>query len=168
MQEAARELTVFLLQVPTTLLHLKQAALVLIFPTVRAANKFEAFLRTLLWTHHSPEQVGTAGPGQHTTLGQRKLPSKNPHTSGKWFSKQLFHKALWKTLFQSHYSALEGVSSGRRNSSWSPGHSWLPIQETQMSCGNPWPWAPHLCHPPANRWVQLICLLTPQSLNSNN
>lgn len=130
MQEAARKLIVFVLQVPTTLLHLTQAALMLIFLTVRAAKKFAAFLRTLLWTHHSPVQVGTAQPGQHKTLGQRKLPSKNLHTSGKWFSQQLFHKAPWKTLFQSHYSALEGVSSGRRNSSWSPGHLWLPIKET--------------------------------------
>lgn len=130
MQEAARELIACVLQVPATLLHLTQAALMLIFVTVRTANKFEAFLRTLVWIHHSPAQVGTAGPGQHKTLGQRKLPLKNLHTSGKWFSKQLFHKALWKTLFQSHYSALEGVSSGRRNSSWSPGHSWLPVKET--------------------------------------
>lgn len=84
------------------------AGLVLIFPTVRAANKFQVFLRTLLGIQHSPEQVGTAGPGQHMTLGQRKLPSENLHTSGKWFSKQLFHKALRKTLFQSHYLALEG------------------------------------------------------------
>lgn len=129
MQEAARELTVFVLQAPTNPLHLKWAALMLIFPTVRAANKFEAFLRTLLWIHPSPVQAGTAGPGQQTTLGQRKLPLKKLHTSGKWFSKQLFHKALWKTLFQSHYSALEGVSSGRRDSSWSAGHLWLPIKE---------------------------------------
>lgn len=43
MQEAARELIVFVLQVPTTLLHLTQAALMLIFLTVRAANKFEVF-----------------------------------------------------------------------------------------------------------------------------
>lgn len=54
MQEAARELIVFVLQVPTTLLHLTQAALMLIILTVRAAKKFAAFLRTLLWTHRSP------------------------------------------------------------------------------------------------------------------
>lgn len=48
MQEATRELIVFVLQVPTTLLHLTQAALMLIFLTLRAANKFEAFLRILL------------------------------------------------------------------------------------------------------------------------
>lgn len=72
MQEAARELTVFVLQVPATLLHLPQAALKLIFLTVRAANKFEAFLRTLLWIHHSPAQAGTAGSGQHKNFGTGK------------------------------------------------------------------------------------------------
>lgn len=96
----------------------------------KSSKQVWGVLRTQLWIHQSPAQAGTAGPGQHTTLGLRKLPVKNLHTSGKWLSKQLFHKALWKTLFQSHYLALEGVSSGRTNSSWSPGHSWLPIKET--------------------------------------
>lgn len=44
LQEAAREL------IPATLLHLKQAALMLIFLTVRAANKFQ--VRTQLRLYH--------------------------------------------------------------------------------------------------------------------
>lgn len=47
---------------------------------------------------HSQVQVFTAGQDWSTALWQRKLPSKNLHTSGKWFRKQLFHKTPQKPL----------------------------------------------------------------------
>lgn len=76
---------------------------------------------------------GFAQQKRSTSLRQRKLPSTNLPARAKWLGKQPLHKALEKTLFQSHYSALEGVSSGRRNGSWRPSHLWLPIEsKTQI------------------------------------